>query len=1096
MKGFALFFLMLAAAGQTLAQQWVDAKRDGQNIYEAIELFELEMEGVEYEKGRGIKQFERWRNFWEPRLFPTGDFSEAKSDYFKQQLNQKSSANATKDGADWQSLGLDTWTTNSYGPGNGRINCIHPDPSNPEIIYVGTPAGGLWRSSDAGINWEPLTDHLPTLGVSAIQVDHSNGDIIYIATGDSDNTDTYGIGVLKSTDGGDSWSSTGLAWDIQENNRSHRMMMHPDDSNILLAATSAGLFKTTDAGLTWIKVLSGLVYDIEFKPGDPSIVYACKDRFYKSEDGGDSFTPVNGQLPNSSQVDRMAIAVTDAEPGYVYCLVADDVFSAFMGLWRSSDSGDNWELRSDSPNVLTSNENGTGFGGQAWYDLELAVSQTDADRVITGGVNLWESSNGGQNWSINSHWYFEPGMNPNYVHADIHHLEFEGDQLFCGSDGGIFVSEDSGDSFDDLSAGLEISQFYRFDVHDGDGSLVIAGAQDNGTNLLEGGSWTHVLGADGMKCLIDPDDAQTLYACIQYGDIYKSTNGGASFDWSSSGITEDGAWTTPYIMSPVNNDVLIAGYENVWRSNDGADTWSPISTTINQQLRSVAMGMTSPNTIYAASYTDIFRTTNGGSDWDNVSIGLPGAAITSILVHPFDAQLVWVTFSGFSEGEKVYQTLDGGDSWMNVSDNLPNIPVNCIALDSSNDDGLYVGTDGGIFYTDNDLAHWEPFNEGLPNVIVNEIEVHSSSESVYAATFGRGIWQSPLWTPSEETPVVDFDWFPFYICEGESVQFTDLSTGNTANWNWSFAGGNTTTSTEANPIITYDDEGSFDFSLTVENMNGESSADCSGCVIVLPVEGELSPFIEGFEDATELSELNWFTGSQNAVSGWEMTDIASTSGTQSVYINNHSIDFANDFELFSVPIDFANVPEEETAFLSFKYAYCQMSPNNDDRLRLFISEDCSQTWSLRKQWSGLDDLQTATLRTEEFIPNEDEWIEELFEIPSGDLSATTSFRFTFQNDNGNNIFIDDINIWSAEVSVQEEEELVVDIIPNPFSEQFQVRTSSACQWEVFDMTGRLIDNGQSVTRAFDINSSDWTAGTYAIKIQTGNGTTVKSLTKQ
>lgn len=1089
MKKLAAVIGLLVVCHSIQSQQWVKAQRESGNIYDAIEMFEVDQEGNVYQKGQGIKQFERWRNFWEPRLFPSGEFSQISSDYYTDFFSSKQNLNSAKDGSDWQPLGLDSWETNSYGPGNGRINCIHPDPNNDGVIYIGTPSGGLWRSEDSGASWEPLTDHLPTLGVSAIAVDHSNSNTIYIATGDCDGQDTYGIGVLKSTDNGETWNTTGLSLDLGENIKSHRMLQHPVDANLLFAATSDGLYKTNNAGLTWIKVLSGIIYDIEFKPGDPSIVYACKDRFYKSTDSGDSFSPLNGQLPNSSQIERISIAVTDAEPDYVYCLVADDVYSAFMGLYRSMDSGETFELRSDSPNILSSNLDGNSLGGQAWYDMEIAVSNENADQVITGGVNLWESSNGGQSWSINSHWLYEQGMIPNYVHADIHHLEYEGDLLYCGSDGGIFRSNNDGDDFDDLSAGLEISQFYRFDVNDNDGSMVIGGTQDNGTNLLEDDSWTHVLGADGMKAIIDPENSDIMYACTQWGSIHKSTNGGDSFDWSSSGINENGAWVTPYIMSPINNDVLFAGYENVWRSNDGADSWSPISSNINQQLRSIAMGMSDPNTIYSASYTDIHRTTNGGSDWDNVSDGLPSASISFIAVHPIDAQKVWVTFSGFSEYEKVYFSEDGGDNWINISDNLPNIPVNCISLDHQNDNGLYIGTDVGIYYTNDDLAHWEPFVNGLPNVIVNEIEVHWESGSVFCATFGRGIWTSPQWTASNDTPYAHFDQSRAYLCEGESMNFSDMSVGNTPEWEWSFEGGNPDTSSEANPEITYDTAGEYDVTLTVSNANGESSSTCEACIIVLPADGSEPPMIEGFEDSDEFQDLNWYTNE----GGWEITDDAAVSGSQSAFIHNYNIDVESIHELWSEPVDLSDVPDNETALISFEYAYCQMAPNNDDRLRLFISEDCSQTWTLRGQWAGLEDLQTAALQEDNFVPGENDWIYEVVEIPTGDLSSTTSFMFAFTNDNGNNLYIDDINIWSDEVSVSEVFEDLVELWPNPVSDAININVQTSCHMTIFDIQGKQVASNSLSSGTSSIDCSSWEAGVYTVRLQSESGLATRKI---
>ncbi|NNE55622.1 MAG: glycosyl hydrolase, partial [Flavobacteriales bacterium] len=543
---------MLLSASSTFSQEWIRSAQEGDNMYDVAAEFNQFWEGKTPGKGQGFKQFARWKNFWEPRLYPSGDWSSIDQQAFMEAI--RNSDEAQRDGGNWSELGLDEWQSSSYAPGNGRVNCVAIDPNNPNLYYVGTPAGGIWKGTGNG-DWTPISEQLPTMGVSGIVVTDAEPSTIYIGTGDSDGFDTYSVGVLKSTNEGQSWETTGLTFTLSQSVRTNRLMAKPGDFETLFCATSSGLYKTTDGGLVWESVLNGNIRDLEFKPGNPEVMYASSNRLYISTDGGENWDSVSDIMPSPAVTERVAIAVTEAEPDYIYLLYADNSFNAFEGLYRSTDGGDSWVLRSDSPNILSSDEDGNSSSGQAWYDMEVAVSPTNAQRVLVGGVNVWESNNGGSSWNLNADWTWPNGGGIGYVHADLHHIEFMNGMLVIGSDGGLFVSTNEGDTYSDLSEGLGISQFYRISVYDGDSDLLMAGAQDNGTNRLNNGTWTHVLGGDGMQTLIHPTDPDIMFASFQYGGINKSTNGGEDWDWSASGINEDGAWTTPYMFSPANPDV-------------------------------------------------------------------------------------------------------------------------------------------------------------------------------------------------------------------------------------------------------------------------------------------------------------------------------------------------------------------------------------------------------------------------------------------------------------------------------------------------------------------------------------------------------------
>ncbi|HGY54232.1 MAG TPA: T9SS type A sorting domain-containing protein [Caldithrix abyssi] len=741
-----LLILILPLFGQDWVQKM---ERMDTDFYSIQKSFNEYWKDRPIERGKGWKQFKRWEYFWEQRVYPSGQFPApnqtalAMEAYWQKRAESPNAIAA--DDADWTSLGPDSWTTVSYNPGIGRVNCVVRDPNNSNLLYIGAPSGGFWKSTDGGATWYTTTDAQTVLGVTSIAIDPTNSDVIFIGTGDGDAGDTYSIGLLKSTDGGETWQQTGLQWDVTESRRISKVLIHPNNPNIMLAATNNGIYKSTDAGVNWSNVLSGNFKDMEFKPGDPSTVYASGSSFYKSTDTGDTFSESMTGISNPIRIQRIAIAVSSANSNYVYLLISDAVTSGLHGVYRSTDSGASFSLQANSPNLLDSSIDGSGSGGQGWYDLAIAVSPSDINEVYVGGVNTWKSTDGGVNWNIVGYWYY-PNTSVPYVHADVHALEFYGSDLYAGSDGGLWVTSDGGSNWTDLSAGLVTTQFYRMGGYPGDAGLILTGAQDNGTNRYRDAAWVHVRGADGMEAAINYNNPDTMYCCIQSGGLYRSIDGGDNFQSIKNDIDEDGNWVTPYLLHPTDPQTLFAGYVNVWKTTDGGDSWVKLSDFGGSTLRSIAIAKSNPNVVYTATGNIIYRTTDGGSNWNDVTSNLPvdQASLTYIAVSDFDADEVWVTFSGYVDGVKVYKSVNGGANWSNVSGTLPNLPVNCIVFQNNYNDALYIGTDVGVYYTDTTLTDWEPFMQGLPNVIVDELEIHYGAGLLRAATYGRGMWQSPL----------------------------------------------------------------------------------------------------------------------------------------------------------------------------------------------------------------------------------------------------------------------------------------------------------------------------------------------------------------
>jgi len=809
---------------------WVEMMNDESvNFFDVQRAFELYWKDREVTRSSGWKPFKRWEYLMMSRV--NADGTRLPEDHNLKAFEAYKAANPPHRfySGNWSNLGPFLIPGSKGYNGLGRINAIEFHPTDPNTIYIGAPSGGLWVSHDSGETWYTETDVLPTLGVSAILVDHQEPSVMYIGTGDRDAGDAPGVGVMKSFDEGHTWQiyNNGMG-----NVKVGRMIMHPQNNQIILAAANSGIYKSINGGNNWQLKKNGDFREIVYKTDDPNIVYAsASGRFYRSIDGGESFDMISSGLPGGA---RAVIGVTPSNPQLVYFVLTNS--DTFKGLYVSVDAGANFTVRATSPNLMGYDCNG-GSGGQAWYNLDVAVDPFDDKVIFVGGVNSYKSSDGGYTWQISSHWWGD--CNVPAVHADLHVFEYSphDGKLYAGNDGGLYWTADGGTNWTEISDGLAISQAYKIGQSPTVKDKVINGYQDNGTATYLGTSnWIPIIGGDGMECEVDHENHIYSYGTLYYGSIYRILNNTNAYKIAgngSYGINESGGWVTPFLLHKGDAKKMFVGYKNIWRGSNirtNNPTWEKISNSLagsnSSNMRELEQSPANYDILYAArADRKLFRCDNvNGSNpvWTDLTQFLPdNILINDLEAHPTDENIVYMAM-----GSRAYKSSDKGKSWTDITGSLPTVSLNSLAYYKISHEGLYAGTDLGIFYRDNFLDDWILYSDGFPfSGRVTEVEIfhdpaNPENDVIRAGTYGRGLWESDMFY---DTPVADFTADQTLIPPFCELNFTDLSAGVPTGWNWTFEGANPSNSNQKNPTgITYAEPGTFKVTLVVTNKAGTS----------------------------------------------------------------------------------------------------------------------------------------------------------------------------------------------------------------------------------------------------------------------------------
>ncbi len=736
LKSIILFVLLIVSfVGQ--AQEYrkmIDAGT--YTVQEIIDNAEAYFANKDKGRGTGYKPFKRWeynalRMVNDDGYLPNIEERLDELQRWNANMNETAASRAVLPDS-WVDLGPTSWNaTSGWNPGVGRITGLAFEEGNSDHMIIGANTGGVWRSTDGAQTWTHLTDYFSHLSVYSVAIDPTNANTYFFGS-------TEGK-IFKSTDSGATWNLLGTTGYSIVN----KILINPTNTDIMFATSeNSGIYRSINGGVTWARPVSdNYGYDIEFKPDDLSVVYASGSKFHKSIDGGATFTTIGGFSTGPKM-----IAVTPADVNLVYVLEASG--GKFGGLYTSETSGDSFtKINHGGLNFFGYSTIGDDNRGQAPRDMAIAVNPTNADEVHIAGILTWRSMDRGLNMAITSDWIPNNAFDQNigYCHADVDDLMFNGTTLYAVTDGGIFKAENTpilnADYFEDITTGLSIRQFYKIGVSQTQNVVISGGSQDNGTSFYkEATGWKDWLGADGMETFIDKTNSNNFFGTTQFGSLYRSTNGGnSSFGINSPG-NESGNWVTPFEQDPTQNNTIYAGYSRVYKSNNNGGTWTAISQNFGNNLDNLKIAPSNNQVIYATENYRLYRTDDGGSStWTQMTS--PGGAINYISVHPTDPNIIAVALAS---NFRVKISLDGGVTWINYKKNLPNFSALCLVWDNNRKDGLYLGMDYGVYYIDNTLTEWQPYSNMLPNVIINELEINDQTRTLYAGTYGRGLWASPL----------------------------------------------------------------------------------------------------------------------------------------------------------------------------------------------------------------------------------------------------------------------------------------------------------------------------------------------------------------
>ena len=720
------------------------------NFYDVVAEAERHFEQHGKDKGSGYKGFLRWKYENEGKFGPSGDRSQISPFFaengFREFVSLYGITEKTNSGTGWKDLGPYSANaiTTGYNPGIGRVETFFVDPNNEGRIYLGARGGGFWVSNDTGNTWANTTDFLISAGVSSIAASPTHTDSVLISIRNARNNASHGV--YRSTDAGQTWDSTDfvpsiLGWGgLGTNDQIYKIAISPHNSNHVYVGTSEGLYRSTNSLQTWLQVTTtGNIKDIEFHPTKPHVVYmydinnANRNYVFRSLDTGKTFT-LSNIISGNNSTNTGHIAVSNDEPNWLF-------FASNNGVWKSTDEGINFSFLSNPASSCD------GF----------AVSDTSVDYMTYGYVDNFRSTDGGSSFTQYSWWYLfnQNTTNDNYVHADTRTAECINGKFYIGTDGYLCRSDDNCLTWKRLSDGTGIREFYRVGVSPSRQKLNMCGSQDNGTSILNDTGWVEWNGGDGMEAVIQSLNEDWMIGSWQYGNRNRTINGGLTRkNIKHSG---DPYWDAPMFVDPNHHMRVYSFADSVYLSEEFGDNWvKQGEPSFNDFIRDATIAQNNSDLLFVAAYSNIERSMDRGQTFTNVKTStLTNQFISDIATDPRRDSTVIITYDHHWDYKRIFISYDLGHSWQNISYNLNKIPIRNVVIDREGN--IYLGAEIGVYTMPIGGTQWSLYNADLPNVAVSELEIQQATNTLRAATWGRGLWEAPLLGKADFPKITSID---------------------------------------------------------------------------------------------------------------------------------------------------------------------------------------------------------------------------------------------------------------------------------------------------------------------------------------------------
>ena len=725
------------------------------NFYTVCDSADAYFKDRDQGKGTGYKPYLRWKFENESKYAPSGNrMVDHFMPYNEYQRIKKESKPSNQEflfeTGGWQSLGPDNITniTGHYATGLGRVEFVEVNKTNDQQIYIGSRSGGLWRTSDGGATWSHNTDFLPASGVNAIAANPTNFDSVLINVRNAGNGTSFGV--YKSNDGGATFTPTAFIpanvgyGGLGSNFKVYTIQYHPNIANLVFVGTSQGLYRSTDNLQTWTRqIIGGDVLDVDFHPTNNNVIYiyddyfaANKNKVLKSTDLGVTYNGLPALVGNGDV--KLKISVSPTCPECIFV-------SSDNGIWKSIDTGLSFAtIQNPAP-----------AGVALWQAMP---NDLDITKFVSGYLDIYRSVDSGATfnqctwWSLgtnNGTGTFQQNFNTSthYVHADTNYLDCVNGVFYTCTDGFLCKSTDNGETWQKLSLSVGIRENYCVGTSQSNHYVSICGSQDNGTTIKNEAGWIEAYGADGMEGIVLPLNPDYMIGSTQNGGRGRYTDGTGN---NRTGVTppgQDGSWVAPLVFDPNNQMTVYSFGVKVHKSTDFGTSWIDLGTpaTLAGNIDTAAIAENNSNIMVVTNGSAIEISSDGGNTFSNIKNGLPSSSITDVTFNPNNDATIIVTYDSYqNNGQKIYITYNSGLSWQNITYNLGNMPVYSVVVDHTSDATIYVGAAVGIYKKTMSATTWTLYNTNLPNVAIEDLEINYGSNTIKAATWGRGLWEYSL----------------------------------------------------------------------------------------------------------------------------------------------------------------------------------------------------------------------------------------------------------------------------------------------------------------------------------------------------------------